>query len=77
MLLLDACYRTVEATNPDNFESELEWIEDFEEETSYFEKTEIKDKVSALKTYGGSEIKKLAEFCTTQHQSQMPTNIGN
>ena len=37
-----------------------EWIEDFEDETSYFEITEIKDRVSALKIYGGKEIKKLA-----------------
>ena len=37
-----------------------EWIEDFEDETSYFEITEIRDRVSALKIYGGKEIKKLA-----------------
>jgi len=37
-----------------------EWIEDFEDETSYFEITEIRDHVSALKIYGGKEIKKLA-----------------
>ena len=37
-----------------------EWIEDFEEEISYFEITEIRDRVSALKIYGGKEIKKLA-----------------
>ena len=37
-----------------------EWIEDFEDETSYFEITEIGDHVSALKIYGGKEIKKLA-----------------
>ena len=37
-----------------------EWIEDFEDETSYFEITEIKDRVSALKIYGGKGIKKLA-----------------
>ena len=37
-----------------------EWIEDFEEETSYFEITKVRDQVSALKIYGGQEIKKLA-----------------
>ena len=37
-----------------------EWIEDFEDETSYFEITEIRDRVNALKIYGGKEIKKLA-----------------
>ena len=37
-----------------------EWIEDFEDETLYFEITEIKDRMSALKIYGGKEIKKLA-----------------
>ena len=37
-----------------------EWIEDFEDETSYFEITEIRDRVSAVKIYGGKEIKKLA-----------------
>ena len=37
-----------------------EWIEDFEDEISYFEITEIRDRVSALKIYGGKEIKKLA-----------------
>ena len=37
-----------------------EWIEDFEDETSYFEITEIRDHVNALKIYGGKEIKKLA-----------------
>ena len=37
-----------------------EWIEDFEDEASYFEITEIKDRVSALKIYSGKEIKKLA-----------------
>ena len=37
-----------------------EWIEDFEDETSYFEITEIRDRVSALKIYGGKEIKELA-----------------
>ena len=36
-----------------------EWIEDFEDET-YFEITRIKDRVSALKIYGGKEIQKLA-----------------
>ena len=34
------------------------WIEDFEDEISYFEITEIRDCVSALKIYGGKEIKK-------------------
>ena len=37
-----------------------EWIEDFEDETSYFEITEIRGRVSALEIYGGKEIKKLA-----------------
>ena len=37
-----------------------EWIEDFEDETSYFEITEIRDRVNALKIYCGKEIKKLA-----------------
>ena len=31
-----------------------EWIEDFEDETSYFEITEIRDRVNALKIYGGN-----------------------
>ena len=35
-------------------------IEDFEDEISYFEFTEIRDRVSALKISGGKEIKKLA-----------------
>ena len=38
----------------------IEWIEDLEDETSYFEITEIRDRVNALKIYGGKEIKKLA-----------------
>ena len=37
-----------------------EWIEDLENETSYFEIGETKDKVSALKIYGSQDIKKLA-----------------
>ena len=37
-----------------------EWIEDFEEETAYFKITEVRDKVSALKIYGGLEVKRLA-----------------
>ena len=37
-----------------------EWIEAFEDEISYFEITEIRNRVSALKIYGGKEIKKLA-----------------
>ena len=37
-----------------------EWLEDFEEETAYFEINEVRDKVSALKIYGGLEVKKLA-----------------
>lgn len=37
-----------------------EWLEDFEEEISYLEIDKIKDKVSALKIYGGPVIKKLA-----------------
>ena len=37
-----------------------EWIEDFEDETSYLEITEIRHRVNALKIYGGKEIKKLA-----------------
>lgn len=37
-----------------------EWIEDFKDETSYFEITEIRDHVNTLKIYGGKEIKKLA-----------------
>ena len=39
-----------------------EWIEDFEDEISYFEITEIRDRVSALKIYGGKEIKKLDDY---------------
>jgi hypothetical protein len=37
-----------------------EWIEDFEAEITYFEIREIRDKISALKIYGGQELKKLA-----------------
>ena len=37
-----------------------EWIEDFEDEITYFEIKEIRDKIRALKIYGGPEIKKLA-----------------
>ena len=37
-----------------------EWIEDFEDKVSYFEITEIRDRVSALKIYGGKETKKLS-----------------
>ena len=37
-----------------------EWIEDFKDKTLYFEITEIKDRMSALKIYGSKEIKKLA-----------------
>ena len=37
-----------------------EWMEDFEDEITYFEIREIRDKVSALKIYGGQELKKLA-----------------
>ena len=37
-----------------------EWIENFKDETLYFEIREIKDRMSALKIYGGKEIKKLA-----------------
>ena len=33
-----------------------EWIENLEDEISYFEITEIRDGVSALKIYGGKEI---------------------
>ena len=36
-----------------------EWIEDFEDEISYFEITEMRDRVSALKIYGDKEVKKL------------------
>lgn len=35
-----------------------EWIEDFEDEISYFEIIEIRDRMSVLKIYGGKEIKK-------------------
>ena len=37
-----------------------EWIEDFQDETSYFDITKIRERVNALKIYGGKEIKKLA-----------------
>ena len=37
-----------------------EWIEDFEDELHYFEIKDVKDQVSALKIYGGNEIKRLA-----------------
>ena len=37
-----------------------EWIEDFEDEITYFEIKEIRDKISALKIYDGPELKKLA-----------------
>ena len=37
-----------------------QWMEDLDEETSYFEITETRDRVSALKIYGGKEIKKFA-----------------
>lgn len=37
-----------------------EWLEDFEEETAYFEITDVIDKVSALKIYGGLEVTKRA-----------------
>ena len=33
-----------------------EWLEDFEEETEYFEIKNNRDKVSALKIYGGPEM---------------------
>jgi lysyl-tRNA synthetase class I len=39
-----------------------EWIEDFEDEITYFEIREIRDKISALKIYGGQELKKLARY---------------
>ena len=39
-----------------------EWMEDFEEETLYFEITETRERMSALKIYGGKEIKKLATY---------------
>ena len=35
-------------------------FDDFEEETIYFKIKDVKDKTSALKIYGGQEIKKLA-----------------
>ena len=47
-----------------------EWIEDFEDKTSYFEITEIRDRVNPLKIYGGKEIKKLAHTVTYQRQRQ-------
>ena len=34
----------------------------FEEETLYFEITETRERMSALKIYGGKEIKKLATY---------------
>ena len=37
-------------------------MEDFEEETLYFEITETRERMSALKIYGGKEIKKLATY---------------
>ena len=37
-----------------------EWIKDFEDETWYFEITEIRDRVNVFKIYGKKEIKKLA-----------------
>ena len=40
-----------------------EWIEDFEDEASYFEITEIKDRVSALKIYGGKEMNLCSTSC--------------
>ena len=41
-----------------------EWMEDFKEETLYFEITETSDPecMSALNIYGGKEIKKLATY---------------
>ena len=38
----------------------MEWIKHFEEETAYFEITDVKDKISMLKIYGRLEVKKLA-----------------
>ena len=57
-----------------------EWLEDFEEETNYFEIKEIRDKVGALKIYGGSEITSFARFHrrgrqrlhTTDQKAQQP-----
>ena len=46
--------------DPNNHLEIWQGWQDFQEETLYFEKTEIKDKVSALKIYGGSDINKLA-----------------
>ena len=37
-----------------------EWLEDFKEETEYFEIKAVKDKASALQIYSRQEIKKLA-----------------
>ena len=37
-----------------------EWLEDFKEETTYFEIDKTRDKISALKIYGDQEVKKLA-----------------
>ena len=39
-----------------------EWMEDFEEETLYFEIKETRDRMSALKIYGSKEIKKLSTY---------------
>jgi len=46
-----------------------EWNEDFEDETSYFEITEIRDRVNALRIYRGKEIKKLARNVTRESAS--------
>ena len=38
----------------------MEWLDNFEEETQYFEVKSIRDKVCALKIYRWPEVKKLA-----------------
>ena len=48
-----------------------EWIEDFEDEISYFEITEIRDRVRALKIYGKSKERVLSHTqrdCAKSHR---------
>ena len=52
-----------------------EWLEDFEEETKYFEIMSIRDKVSALKIDGGPEIKKRQEIYQNQRWSPMKMTL--
>lgn len=52
-----------------------EWLEDFEEETAYFKITDVRDRMSALKIYGGLDLQESVRVKRLAHKPPDATSV--